>query len=63
MSAAEIANMFDALRDMVVSALVAEQDQRSLLLKRQQDQDVLIEELQQRVRLLEEALSDMASRL
>jgi len=61
MSAAEIANMFDALRDMVVSALVAEQDQRSLLLQRQQEQDVLIVELQQRIQCLEQALSDTAS--
>ena len=61
MSAAEIANMFDALRDMVVSALVAEQDQRSLLLQQQQEQDGLIVELQQRIQYLEQALSDMSS--
>ena len=56
MSAAEIASMFGGLRDMVVSAPVAEQDQRSLLVQRQQDQDVLIEELQQRVRLFRRSI-------
>ena len=63
MSAVDIGNMFDGLRDLVVCAIVAQQEQNSLLLKQQCEQCELIGSLQKRVQYLEEALSEMACQL